>query len=41
MNFNFGKVLTRAWQITWTLTYMRLTRKPETMQAPVFAESDA
>ena len=34
-------ILTTYTQTAWTLTYMRLTRKPETMPAPIFAESDA
>ena len=28
-------------QSSWTLTYMRLTQKPETPEAPIFAEADA
>ena len=34
-------VLTTYTQTAWTLTYMRLTQKPDSMEAPVFAEPDA
>jgi len=34
-------VVTTFSQSAWTLTYMRLTQKPETSEAPVSAETDA
>lgn len=34
-------VVTTFSQSAWTLTYMRLTQKPETPESPVFAETDA
>ena len=34
-------ILTTYTQTAWTLTYMRLTRKPETPETPVFAEPHA
>jgi len=34
-------ILTTYTQSAWTLTYLRLTRKPETPEAPVFAEPNA
>jgi len=34
-------ILTTYTQSAWTLTYLRLTQKPETPEAPVFAESNA
>jgi hypothetical protein len=34
-------ILTTYTQSAWTLTYLRLTSKPETPEAPVFAESNA
>jgi hypothetical protein len=34
-------ILTTYTQTAWTLTYMRLTQKPETPEAPVFAEPNA
>jgi len=34
-------ILTTYTQTAWTLTYLRLTQKPETPEAPVFAEPDA
>ena len=34
-------ILTTFTQSAWTLTYLRLTQKPETTEAPVFAEPDA
>jgi hypothetical protein len=34
-------ILTTFTQSAWTLTYMRLTQKPEAQEAPVFAEPNA
>jgi hypothetical protein len=34
-------ILTTFTQSAWTLTYLRLTQKPETLEAPVFAEPNA
>lgn len=34
-------ILTTFTQSAWTLTYLRLTQKPETPEAPVFAEPNA
>jgi hypothetical protein len=34
-------IVTTFAQSAWTLTYMRLTQKPETPESPVFAETDA
>lgn len=51
MTFNFclyapvslvlNGILTTFTQSAWTLTYMRLTQKPEAPEAPVFAEPNA
>jgi hypothetical protein len=34
-------ILTTFTQSAWTLTYLRLTQKPETLETPVFAEPNA
>jgi hypothetical protein len=34
-------ILTTYTQSAWTLTYLRLTRKPEAPEAPVFADPNA
>ena len=34
-------ILTTFTQSAWTITYMRLTQKPEIPEAPVFAEPNA
>jgi hypothetical protein len=34
-------ILTTFTQSAWTLTYLRLTQKPEALEAPVFAEPNA
>ncbi|MDK1029446.1 MAG: hypothetical protein QGD88_06810 [Anaerolineae bacterium] len=41
MNFDFGEVLTWAWQITRTLTYLRLTQVLEISETPIIANPDA